>query len=86
MALTRAKTKAGALLRTRPTADLVRNARSYRGLNLCWSGGSTRQATGISGPPLAEARLSSVSGRASCWWNAHMAAVLGLADRLALNS
>lgn len=82
MALTRAKTKAGALLRTRPTADLVRNARSYRGLNLCWSGGSTRQATGM----LAEARLSSVSGRASCWWNAHMAAVLGLADRLALNS
>ena len=84
MALTRAKTKAGALLRTRPTAYLIKNARSYRGLNLCRSGGSTRQATG--GPPLAEARLSSVSGRASCWWNAHMAAVLGLADRLALNS
>lgn len=82
MALTRAKTKAGALLRTRPTADLVRNARSYRGLNLCWSGGSTRQATGISGPPLAEARLSSVSGRASCWWNAHGSCLVSLIDSL----
>lgn len=82
MALTRAKTKAGALLRTRPTADLVRNARSYRGLNLCWSGGSTRQATGISGPPLAEARLSSVSGRASCWWNAYGSCLVSLIDSL----
>ena len=50
MALTRAKAKAGTLLRARPTADLLRNAGSYRGLNLCRSGGS--QATGISGPLL----------------------------------
>jgi hypothetical protein len=86
MALTRAKTKAGGA-----TKDKANGRSSYERAILSrvesvpvWRLNSASDRHQRS--PLAEARLSSVSGRASCWWNAHMAAVLGLADRLALNS